>query len=220
MENSTLIGLLQRLYDPTEGSILVDGCNLKEFDLKWLHSKIGVISQDPGLFSGTFEENITYGLNMYSDDDLTKAIDGSYMKKYVYDKNHFPDGLQSNIGERGDKLSGGQKQRVAIARALIKKPDLLILDEATSALDVESEHEIMKGIEKLLKNRSQTVIVIAHRLTTIKHCDRIVVMEDGKIVEEGDHNSLIEKEKGVYKGLVQRHSLENKKVSENKAISN
>jgi ABC-type multidrug transport system fused ATPase/permease subunit len=201
---STIISLIQRLYDPTQGQILIDGHDLKEFDLKWLHSRMGVISQEPGLFSGTFEDNITYGVSMYSDDDVENAMNSAYMKRFVNDKEQFPNGLQTNVGERGNKLSGGQKQRVAIARALIKKPDILILDEATSALDVESEHQIMKGMELLLKDKTKTVIVIAHRLSTIMHCDKIVVCQNGEIVEEGDHSELVQKEGGLYKNLVDR----------------
>lgn len=201
---STIVNLLQRLYDPTKGQVLIGGHDLKEFDLKWVHSRMGVISQDPGLFSGTFEDNVTYGVEMYGDEDVDNAMTSAHMKRFVNDKEQFPDGLQTNVGERGNKLSGGQKQRVAIARALIKKPDVLILDEATSALDSESEHQIMKGMEQLLRDKSKTVIIIAHRLSTIKHCDKIVVCEGGEIVEEGDHESLMRKEDGVYRNLVDK----------------
>jgi len=200
---STIISLLQRLYDPTEGQILIDGKSLKEYNLKWLHSRMGYISQDPALFSGTLEENVVYGVDSYEKEELEKVVESAYMSKFVEDEKLFPEGLQSNVGERGNKLSGGQKQRVAIARALIKKPDILILDEATSALDAESEHQIMKGFENLLKNKGQTVIVIAHRLSTIMHCDRILVCQKGEIIETGNHQELIEKN-GVYRNLVEK----------------
>jgi len=199
---STIVALLQRFYDPTNGEILIDGKNLKDYNLKWLHSRMGLISQDPALFSGTIEDNIVYGVDKYTSEDVDNAVNHSYMKKFVEDKNLFPEGLNSNVGERGNKLSGGQKQRVAIARALIKKPDILILDEATSALDADSEYQIMKGLENLLKNKSQTVIVIAHRLSTIMHCDTIVVCKSGEIIEKGTHHELIEKD-GIYRNLVE-----------------
>jgi len=199
---STIVSLLQRLYDPTKGEILIDGKSLKDYNLKWLHSRMGLISQEPSLFSGTIEENVVYGVDKYTEEDLDNAVINAYMKKFVEDKNLFPEGLQSNVGERGNKLSGGQKQRVAIARALIKKPDILILDEATSALDADSEYQIMKGLENLLKNKTQTVIVIAHRLSTIMHCDTIAVCKNGEIIEKGSHSELVEKN-GVYKNLVE-----------------
>ena len=200
---STIVSLLQRLYDPTQGEILIDGKNLKDYNLQWLHSRMGYISQDPALFSGSLEENVVYGVENYEKGELEKVVESAYMNKFVEDKKLFPEGLQSNVGERGNKLSGGQKQRVAIARALIKKPDILIMDEATSALDAESEHQIMKGFENLLKNKGQTTIVIAHRLSTIMHCDRILVCQKGEIIETGNHQELIEKGR-VYKNLVEK----------------
>ncbi len=200
---STIITLLQRLYDPTEGEILIDGKNLKEYNLRWLHSRMGLISQDPSLFSGSIEENVTYGVENYDKGELDQAITSAYMKAFVDDPNLFPEGLETNVGERGNRLSGGQKQRVAIARALMKKPDILILDEATSALDADSEYQIMRGLEDLLKNKTQTVIVIAHRLSTIMHCDTIVVCQNGEIVEKGTHMELIEVE-DVYRNLVEK----------------
>ena len=204
---STLISLLQRLYDPTHGEILIGNHNIKDLDYKWLRSRIGIIPQDPVLFSGTIEENIVYGVDIYGDDDVDKAMNGAHMKKFVNDKSLFPEGLQSNVGERGNKLSGGQKQRVAIARALIKKPDILILDEATSSLDAESEHQVMEGLGKFVKSQKQTVIIVTHRLSTIKHCDRIIVFKNGDIAEEGNHDELLLRN-GAYANLInsQYHS--------------
>ena len=204
---STLISLLQRLYDPVQGEIRIGNHNIKDIDYKWLRSRIGVIPQEPVLFSGTIEENIVYGVDVYGDDDVDKAMNGAHMKKFVNDKSLFPEGLQSNVGERGNKLSGGQKQRVAIARALIKKPDILILDEATSSLDAESEHQVMEGLGKFVKSQKQTVIIVTHRLSTIKHCDRIIVFKNGDIVEEGAHDELLLRD-GAYTNLInsQYHS--------------
>ena len=204
---STIISLLQRLYDPTQGEVLIDGKNLKDYNLQWLHSRMGYISQDPALFSGSLEDNVVYGVENYDKGELEKVVESAYMNKFVEDKKLFPEGLQSNVGERGNKLSGGQKQRVAIARALIKKPDILILDEATSALDSESEHQIMKGFETLLKNKGQTTIVIAHRLSTIMNCDKILVCQGGEIVECGNHMELVMKEDGVYRNLVEKQLI-------------
>jgi len=207
---STIVSLLQRLYDPTEGQVLIDGKNLQDYNLEWLHSRMGYISQDPALFSGSLEDNVVYGVESYEKGELERVVETAYMNKFVEDKKLFPEGLQSNVGERGNKLSGGQKQRVAIARALLKKPDILILDEATSALDSESEHQIMKGLEALMENKGQTVIVIAHRLSTIMNCDNILVCQGGQIVESGNHQELYEKG-GVYKNLVEKQLISVKK---------
>jgi ATP-binding cassette, subfamily B (MDR/TAP), member 9 len=211
---STVISLLERFYDPTSGEILIDGTNIKDFQLKMLHQKIGFVAQEPVLFSGTIEENICYGLDSYSYDELIHAVKLSNAFEFIHDKHKFPQGFKTLVGERGVKLSGGQKQRVAIARALVKKPKILIFDEATSALDAESEYQVQASIEKLMNEGNMTLIIIAHRLSTIINCGRIIVLCDGKIAEEGKHSDLIKKS-GVYKNLIERQMQnfeENKKL--------
>lgn len=198
---STFVSLLLRLYDATEGSINIDGDDIKSYNLKWLHSQIGYVSQEPSLFSGTLEDNITYGLTTYNDDDIDEAITQAHAKVFIKNKDAFPKGLQTKVAERGLKLSGGQKQRIAIARALIKKPKILIFDEATSALDSQSESQVQAAIDSILTKGEKTMIIIAHRLSTVINCKRILVFQEGKIVEEGNHQTLLEKN-GVYSELV------------------
>ena len=200
---STIVNLIERFYDPKSGEILIDGINIKKYDLKALHNKIGLVSQEPSLFSGTIEENISYGLEYYSKEQLDKATKLANCYDFINDKTVFPKGYDTLVGERGIKLSGGQKQRIAIARALIKEPKILILDEATSALDAENEFQVQKAIEGLMYKEDLTMIVIAHRLSTIINCKRIIVICEGKIVEEGKHDELIEKN-SVYKNLVEK----------------
>ena len=199
---STISSLVQRLYDPNEGKITLDGVDLKELDVKWLHNQIGVVSQEPALFSGTVEENITYAVDSYTKDDLDYYSKLANVYDFIHDKAQFPEGYKTIVGERGVKISGGQKQRIAIARALMKKSRLLIFDEATSALDAESESEVQIAIDKIIKMGNITTIIIAHRLSTVKNANRIFVMSKGKIVEEGSHIELL-KRNGIYKVLVQ-----------------
>jgi len=191
--------------------IFYDNINVKKYDLKYLHSQIGYVQQEPSLFNGTIYENIIYGLE---DDEIDKEKNDKkkYEKEierclhlaqadFIFDKNKFPLGLDSKVGERGSKLSGGQKQRIAIARALIKKPRILILDEATSALDSESEFKFKKEIDNL--KGTMTIIIISHRLSTIKDCDQIIVIKKGKIIEKGKHEELY-KLKGIYYNLMEK----------------
>jgi len=199
---TTFTSLIQRFYDVTKGDLLIDGESVSNYNLKWLHQQIGYVPQEPSLFSGTIEENITYGVSSYSKEDLDHVIRMANAT-FVYDKLQFPLGLQTTVGERGAKLSGGQKQRIAIARAIIKNPKILIFDEATSALDAESEHQVQKAIDSLMTEEGKTLLIIAHRLSTIINCKRILVFEHGKIVEEGNHKELL-KAGGVYKNLVER----------------
>ena len=214
---STFTSLLQRFYDTTKGEVQVDGENIIKYNLKWLHQQVGYVPQEPSLFSGTIEENITYGVDKYTKEDLVHAIEMSNAT-FIYDKQQFPLGLETKVGERGTKLSGGQKQRLAIARAVIKNPKILIFDEATSALDAESEHQVQKAIDLLMQEGGKTLIIIAHRLSTIINCKRILVFDQGNIVEEGSHKALLEKG-GTYKNLVERQlaGFENKK-NENPTI--
>ncbi len=186
---STLAGLLQRFFDPDQGQILIGSTPIYEMSTEQLRSNIGYVTQDVFLFDDTIENNIWFGNLKRDPKDVHLAAEMANATQFIGNTGL---GLQSNVGERGGRLSGGEKQRISIARALFKDPPLLILDEATSALDSASEHEVQKGIEKLIKGR--TALVIAHRLSTIMKSDRIIVMKDGEIVEEGDHNSLLQKD--------------------------
>ena len=188
--------------------IFYDGINIKNYDIKYFHKQIGFVQQEPSLFNGTIKENIIYGLDNENDIDIEKKYEEEILNAlkisqadFVFDKKLFPLGLDSNVGERGNKLSGGQKQRISIARALIKKPKILILDEATSALDSESEFKFKKEIEKL--KGKMTIIIISHRLITIKDCDQIIVINKGEIVEKGRHDDLY-KNKGIYYTLMEK----------------
>ncbi len=192
---STLISLIPRFYDPSNGAIYLDGVNIKDIELKNLRSHIGIVPQETQLFSGTIQENIRYGRPNASDEEVYAAAKAANAHEFI---SKFKDGYETLVGERGVKLSGGQRQRVAIARALLKNPRILILDEATSSLDSESEALVQDALEYLMKGR--TSFVIAHRLSTIHNADRIVVLEDGQIVQEGAHEELV-KQQGLYKDL-------------------
>ncbi len=193
---STLADLLPRFYDVTKGRILIDGINIKDLKIKDLRNIFGIVSQNPILFNDTIENNIAFGIKDYTEEDLIKAAKAANAYNFIMEK---PEGFKFYIGEGGGKLSGGQRQRLSIARAIIKNPDILILDEATSSLDTESEKLVQDALDKIMKNR--TAIVIAHRLSTVKNADRIYVLQNGEIIEEGSHNQLI-KHNGVYKKLV------------------
>ncbi|MFG6081030.1 ABC transporter ATP-binding protein [Paracoccus litorisediminis] len=192
---TTLLALLPRFYEPTSGRITVDGLALDQMKLNSLRRQIGLVSQDVFLFGGTLRENIAYGRLGATDAEVLRAAEQAQLGPMIAT---LPDGLDTVVGERGVMLSGGQKQRVAIARAFLKNPPILILDEATSALDSQTEREIQSALDALAVGR--TTLVIAHRLGTIRHADRIVVMQDGKIVESGQHGPLIA-QGGVYARL-------------------
>ena len=191
--------------DNENSSILIDDVNLKYLDIKHFHNQLGYVCQEPPLFNTTILENILYGL------DNPESYDKSFLEKvikisksdFIFDKNLFPQGLDTLVGEKGSQLSGGQKQRIAIARALMKKPKILILDESTSALDSESEFEIWNSIDKFRKEMNMGIIVIAHRLSSVKNCDRIIVVDHGIIVESGTHQELINLN-GKYKELMEK----------------
>jgi subfamily B ATP-binding cassette protein MsbA len=185
---TTFADLIPRFYDPTEGLIKIDEIDLKELDLKSLRNLIGIVSQDIMLFNDTIKENIAFGNQNATFEDIKKAAAMAYADEFI---ERLPDDYNTIVGERGLKLSGGQRQRIAIARAILKNPPLLILDEATSSLDTVSESLVQKALEGLMKNR--TTIVIAHRLSTIKNADRIVVIEDGRISDAGTHEELLSK---------------------------
>ena len=192
---TTLTDLLPRFYDPISGNIFIDKINLKDLSLKNLRNLYGIVTQNVILFNDTIKNNIIHGNKNASENDINKAVKSANIQDLI-DK--LDNGLNTYIGENGVKLSGGEKQRLSIARALIKNPDILILDEATASLDSESEKMVHSAIDNIIKNR--TVIIIAHRLSTIINADKILVMNDGKIVESGSHNELL-KNNGYYKKL-------------------
>lgn len=193
---STLVNLIPRFYDVTTGCILIDGINIKEFSMKSLRQNISMVFQDNFLFSGTIRENIMMGNPNASEEKLNEVIEAAHLKEML---NELPDGIDTYLGERGTTLSGGQRQRVAIARAMIKESDIVILDEATSALDNKSELIVQKALDNLMKNK--TVLVIAHRLSTIKNADRIAVINEGELIELGNHEELMNIPNGQYKAL-------------------
>jgi len=189
---TTLCNLIPRFYDPTEGEILIDGQDIRNVTLESLRSTVGVVQQDVYLFSGTVFENIEYGHPGASKEDVIQAAKLAGAHEFI---TGLKDGYSTYVGERGVKLSGGQKQRISIARVFLKNPQVLILDEATSALDNESEHLVSQSLERLAVGR--TTLTIAHRLTTIQNADRILVLSDSNIVEEGNHEELLLK-RGMY----------------------
>lgn len=194
---STVISLVERFYDPERGEVLIDGVNLKKMQLRWIREKIGLVSQEPILFGTTIKENIGYGKENATSEEIRKAIELANAAKFI-DK--LPKGLDTMVGEHGTQLSGGQKQRIAIARAILKNPRILLLDEATSALDAESERIVQDALVNIMVNR--TTVVVAHRLTTIRNADIIAVVNQGKIVEKGTHEELIKDPEGAYSQLI------------------
>jgi len=202
---STLADLLPRFYDPTSGRITFDGKDLREFSLRSIRRSMGVVSQDTFLFNSSIRYNLMYGSDEKTEADLIDAAKRANAYEFIV---NMPDGFETQVGERGVMLSGGQRQRLAIARALLRSPDILILDEATSALDTVSERLVQQAIEELCNDR--TTLVIAHRLSTIRNADKIVVMEQGRIVEVGSHSELIEKGSAYAKLYDAQFSQENK----------
>ena len=195
---STVAALLSRFYDPQGGAILLDERPLTSLDPDWLREQVGVVSQEPILFATTIAENIRYGLPGASDLEVRAAAQTANAHDFV---SQFSEGYRTLVGERGVRLSGGQKQRVAIARAVLKDPRVLILDEATSALDAESEHLVKEALERLMQDR--TTLIIAHRLSTVRNADRVVVLDEGRVVQVGSHDTLMS-EGGLYRTLVER----------------
>ncbi|CAF3502579.1 unnamed protein product [Rotaria sp. Silwood1] len=198
---STCVQLLQRFYDPDSGSVFIDDHQVNEYNLKWLRQHIGVVSQEPILFQATIRENILFGRDTATDDEVHTAAKMANAHNFIMS---LPDKYETRVGERGATLSGGQKQRIAIARALIRDPKILLLDEATSALDNESEKIVQEALDRAAQGR--TTLVIAHRLSTIRNADKIVVMHKGNVVEEGDHESLM-RARGTYFTLVEQQNL-------------
>lgn len=193
---STIAMLLLRLHDATSGGILFDGKDSREFSLSALRSQIALVPQDILLFGGTIRENIAYGKSGATEEEITEAAQKANAMEFI---NRFPEKLDTVVGERGTQLSGGQRQRIAIARAVLKNPKILILDEATSSLDSESERLVQDALEKLMQGR--TSVVIAHRFSTIRKADQILVLEHGQLIEKGTHDELTQLENGIYRNL-------------------
>lgn len=193
---TTLVDLIPRFYDVTDGSILIDGIDVREYELKSLRNHIGIVTQDSILFNETIKNNICYGFKNPNENEIIEAAKAANSHEFI---TKFPRGYDTIIGERGLKISGGQRQRLSIARALLKNPPIMIFDEATSALDSESEILVQEAIERMMKNR--TTFVIAHRLSTVRKANKIVVIDMGKIVQIGKHNELISDTNGLYHRL-------------------
>lgn len=198
---STLVDLIPRFHDVSAGELLIDGVNIKEYSLASIRKQIGMVSQEPILFNETIAENISLGAENKNEDDIVQAATIANAHQFILLKE---DGYTTNVGDRGTKLSGGERQRITIARAVYKNPPILILDEATSSLDTESERLVQDAINHLMKNR--TCIVIAHRLSTVVNADKIIVLQKGKIIEEGNHQELLALN-GHYKKLVDLQEL-------------
>ncbi|KAF2310356.1 hypothetical protein GH714_007963 [Hevea brasiliensis] len=199
---STVISLIERFYDPQAGEVLIDGINIKEFQLKWIRQKIGLVSQEPVLFSCSIKENIAYGKENATTEEIMAAAEFANAAKFI-DK--LPQGLDTTVGEHGSQLSGGQKQRVAIARAIIKNPRILLLDEATSALDTESERIVQEALDRVMINR--TTVIVAHRLSTVRNADMVAVIHRGTIVERGSHLELTKDTDGAYSQLIRMQEM-------------
>lgn len=223
---STIISLIERFYDPLSGQVLVDGNNIRELDLKWLRQQIGLVNQEPALFATTIKDNILYGKNDATNEEITRAAKLSEAINFI---SNLPDRFETQVcifaslnfeckinfvnangkkrlsvvqvGERGVQLSGGQKQRIAISRAIVKNPSILLLDEATSALDAESEKSVQEALDRVMVGR--TTVIVAHRLSTIRNADMIAVVQNGAIVETGSHDDLISRPTSAYSSLVQ-----------------
>jgi ATP-binding cassette subfamily B (MDR/TAP) protein 1 len=201
---SSVLALLLRFYDPHMGTVLVDNKNIRDYNLRWLRKQIGLVQQEPILFNSSIRDNITYGSEESSETEIIQAAMDANIHEFI---SGLPEGYDTVVGDKGGQLSGGQKQRIAIARTVLKRPAILLLDEATSALDGESERVVMSSLgSKAWKNRDEqsrkiTSMTVAHRLSTVINADIIVVMEKGKVVELGDHQTLISADDGVYSRL-------------------
>jgi ATP-binding cassette subfamily B (MDR/TAP) protein 9 len=201
---SSCMRLIQHYYEPSAGRVLISGRPVEQFDPVWLRRHVAIVGQEPTLFARSIRRNIIYGLEGTVDEpsqaDIEEAALQSNAHEFIM---KMPKGYDTQVGERGVQLSGGQKQRIALARSLVRKPKVLLLDEATSALDTESEAVVQAALDKVMKQQGRTVLVIAHRLSTVKNADLIVCIADGKVAEKGTHDELVAKQ-GVYATLVQK----------------
>jgi ATP-binding cassette subfamily B protein len=202
---STLINLLMRFYDPTQGRIELDGVDLRKVSLDDFRRQVGVVLQESYLFPGSIRDNIAYGRPSASLEEVMEAAQASNAHGFIV---NFPDGYDTYVGERGQRLSGGERQRIAIARAILHNPKVLVLDEATASVDTETERMIQEAIENLVEGR--TVFAIAHRLSTLRNADRLVVISEGKIAEMGTHEELMAMDDGIFKKLVDMQTETNK----------
>ncbi|CAJ0573227.1 unnamed protein product, partial [Mesorhabditis spiculigera] len=203
---SSCIAMLEHFYEPNSGEVLLDGIPIREYDHKYLHTKVALVGQEPILYARSVYENIGYGMDHFTEEGVQNSAKLANAHQFIMDTH---DGYNTDVGEKGSQMSGGQKQRIAIARAIVRDPVVLLLDEATSALDSESEHLVQEAISKNLKGR--TVILIAHRLSTVENADKIVVINHGRVEQMGTHQELI-KQDGLYKQLVQRQMMANEEL--------
>ncbi len=199
---STIANLIPRFYDPDGGVVHLDGRDVRDLEPEWLRRQIGAVAQEPILFSTTIAQNIRYGREDATDAEVEAAAKAANAHDFI---GEFPSGYETEVGERGVQLSGGQKQRIAIARAVLKDPSILILDEATSALDAESEFLVKEALERLMEGR--TTLIIAHRLSTVRNADRVLVIDAGRVAQAGSHDELMEEDEGIYRKLVQRQFM-------------
>jgi ATP-binding cassette subfamily B protein len=202
---STIINLLSRFYDVTEGSILIDGIDIRKISMSDLRHQVGVVLQEPYLFPGTVRDNIAYAKQGATLEEVVRAARAANAHDFIV---RLPDGYDTWVGERGARVSGGERQRISIARAILHDPRILILDEATASVDTETEKQIQEAITRLVKGR--TTFAIAHRLSTLRDADRLVVIEKGKIVEVGTHDELLALPEGHYRKLVDMQQAVNK----------
>merc|ERR1740121_32662 len=187
--------------------MLLDGRDIRSLNLQWLRSQMGLVQQEPVLFAGTIADNIRYGKPDATDDEIIQAAKTANAHTFIMNPSEFPKGFETDVGEMGGQTSGGQKQRIAIARCMARSPKVLLLDEATSALDTVSEQVVQEAIDKLFEEQNCTKVTIAHRLSTIQTCDLICVVYEGKVVEKGTHEELINIPNGQYLRLVERQKL-------------
>jgi ATP-binding cassette subfamily B protein len=205
---STTVNVLCRFYDVDEGSVEIDGVNIRDISLADLRSQIGVVLQEPFLFHGSIAENIAYGKPDATPREIMAAAKAANAHDFIL---QLPDGYDTLVGERGQRLSGGERQRISIARAILKDPRILVLDEATSSVDTETEAAIQEAIRRLVRGR--TTFAIAHRFSTLRNADRLVVLDEGRVVEIGTHEELLSKEDGMFRHLCDVQNQNNQIVA-------